>query len=240
MRAAIAIGVGAVAGWFLSPYVWDSLRIPLQAAAAASHTSASINFTTVSSAFDLRIQIALCIGIVVSAPVWLYQLFAFFVPGLKPRERRYTLGFSLTAFPLFLLGGAAGWLALPRIVGVMTSFAPAETSTFVDAHQYLDFTLKLVLAVGVAFVLPVLIVLLNFVGVVESATIRRGWRIAILAVFVFAAIATPSADVLSMFLLAAPMLVLYLVAVAITTAHDRRLRKRLDAVVNASVPEMVA
>src|SRR5690606_24745720 len=116
------------------------------------------------------------------------------------REKRYTFGFFFSAAPLFLAGCAVGWLILPNIVRLMASFVPPEDASFVEAKIYLDLVIKLMLAVGVAFVMPVFLVILNFVGVLTAETILKGWRVAILLISVFAALATPAADVVSMFL----------------------------------------
>jgi sec-independent protein translocase protein TatC len=226
--AAAAILVGAVGGFFLAPFVIDALRVPInQLAEAAEERNATIIYTTVTGAFDLRIQIAVTIAIVITSPVWLYQLFAFLVPGLTGKEKRYTFGFFFTAIPLFLAGAAAGWFVFPHMVQLLTSFSAPEDGTFLDARAYYDFVIKLVLAVGIAFVLPVFLVLLNFVGVLSAAAIIKGWRIAILAICLFTALATPAADVISMFLLAIPMVVLYFAAYLVAHLHDRRTARRL-------------
>jgi sec-independent protein translocase protein TatC len=250
-RAALAIVGGTVIGWMIydltwigdlvEPAVpgaaqtladvgtWAALREPILRIAEAQGTDVAINFTTITGALDIQFQVALAAGIVLSSPVWLYQLFAFFVPGLTGKERRYTLGFFLTAVPLFLAGCASGWMVLPRIVEVMANFVPPGATTLYDAKYYLDFVLKLMLAVGVAFVLPVFLVLLNFVGVLRGVSILKGWRWAVLAIVVFTAIATPAADVLSMVLLAIPMTVLYFAAVGVTVWHDRVVDRRAAA-----------
>jgi len=166
--------------------------------------------------------------------VWLYQIFAFLVPGLTRKEKRYTFGFFFSAVPLFFSGCATGWFILPHIVELMASFIPAESTSLFDARTYLDFVLKLVIASGIAFVLPVFLVLLNFVGVLSGRAILAGWRWAILAITIFTAIVTPAADVISMFLLAIPMIALYFIAVGIALLHDRRVAKRQAAFVGES------
>ncbi|MCU1439462.1 MAG: tatC [Rhodoglobus sp.] len=223
--AAAAILVGAVGGFFLAPYVIDALRVPINQ--LAEDRNATIIYTTVTGAFDLRIQIAVTIAIVIASPVWLYQVFAFLVPGLTGKEKRYTFGFFFTAVPLFLAGAASGWFVFPHMVQLLTSFSAPEDGTFLDARTYYDFVIKLVLAVGIAFVLPVFLVLLNFVGVLSAAAIIKGWRIAILTICLFTALATPAADVISMFLLAIPMVVLYFAAYLVAHLHDRRTARRL-------------
>lgn len=219
-RIAIAVLIGAVIGWFLSEFIWNAMSAPVHEMARARH--ASINYPNLTTAFDLRLQVAIYAGIVITSPVWLYQIFAFLVPGLTGKEKRYTFGFFFTAVPLFLAGCAAGWFVLPHIVGLLTSFAPSGDVTLLSASDYFSFVLKLVLAVGVAFVLPVFLVLLNFIGILSGKAILKSWRIAIILIMLFTAIATPSADVVSMFLLAVPLVILYYASAGVASLHDRR------------------
>lgn len=224
--AAAGVVVGGIIGWFLSDFVWDALREPIYAIIESQHRNAQINYPNITSAFDLKLKISFYVGLVVSSPMWLYQIFAFLTPGLSRKEKQYTFGFFFTAVPLFLAGCAAGWYVLPNIVNLLTGFAPKEDAALIVATDYLDFVLKLVLAVGIAFVLPVFIVLLNFAGVISAHSIIKSWRIAILVIILFTAIATPAADVVSMFMLAVPMVVLYFAAWGIAWLHDRRSAKR--------------
>jgi sec-independent protein translocase protein TatC len=225
--SAIAIVIGAGVGWWLTnAFVWNAIQEPVQRVAEAQGSDTAIVFPTISSGFDLQLQIAFTLGLVISSPVWLYQIFAFLVPGLNQRERRFTLGFFATAIPLFLAGCAAGWFVLPNIVRLMTSFVPEGALSLLTAKEYIDFVLKLVVAIGVAFVVPVFIVLLNFAGVISAAAIIKSWRVAILVIVLFTAIATPSADVVSMFMLALPMIALYFLAWFIARLHDRRVERR--------------
>lgn len=225
--SAIGIVVGGVGGWFAADFILDALRRPIYAIAESQGRVATLNYDGVTSAFDLKLQIALTVGIVISSPVWLYQIWAFFVPAMTRREVKYVLGFFLSAIPLFLAGCYAGWLVFPRIVMLLTSFAPTDDSSIITAKSYFDFVLKLVIVLGVAFVLPVFLVLLNFAGVVSAKSILKSWRVAVLLIALFTAIATPTADVLSMLLLAAPMVVLYFLAVGVALIHDRRKERAL-------------
>jgi len=231
MWAALAVVAGTIGGWFLYKPIWAALYDPISRIAEARGEDAAeiaLTYTTITSPFEQQLMIALVTGIVISSPVWLYEIFAFLVPGLNKREKRYTFGFFFTAVPLFLGGCATGWFVLPHIVEVMAGFLPAESSGLFDARPYLDFVLKLVLATGIAFVLPVFLVLLNFVGVLQGRTILKGWRWAVLAITVFAAIATPAADVVSMLLLMLPMIVLYFASVGVTMLHDRAVARRQE------------
>ena len=251
-RAALGIALGLIAGWaiydltwfgnLIDPVIpgaadalkgvgtWQAISGPVvQIAEAMGGDTVALNFTNITGAIDIQFQIALTTGIVLSSPIWLYQLFAFFVPGLTGKEKRYTFGFFFSAVPLFLAGCVAGWFVLPRIVEVMFQFVPEGATTLYDVKYYVDFVLKLMLAVGIAFVLPVFLVLLNFVGVLRGMAILKGWRWAVLAIVVFTALATPAADVLSMVLLAIPMTVLYFAAVGVSLWHDRIADRRAAA-----------
>ncbi|MET1042889.1 MAG: twin-arginine translocase subunit TatC [Microbacteriaceae bacterium] len=213
-----------IAGW-----VWAQLRAPVLQIAAEQGRTTEINYSYITESFDIMMGIAIGVGVIMSSPVWLYQIWAYFAPAMQRREKRYTVGFFLSAVPLFLAGCAVGWFILPNMVGLMTGFAPIEDTTFLQAKTYLDFTLKLILAIGIAFVLPVFLVLLNFAGVISAISILKGWRIAILLIAVFTALATPAADIISMFMLMAPMILLYFTAWAIAWVHDRRAARRLAA-----------
>ncbi len=223
-----AILLCAIGGFFLSEMVWEALRGPILV--IAESRNATLNYSTITGAFDVRIQIAFVIGLVASSPVWLYQIFAFLVPGLTKKEKRYTFGFFFSAVPLFFAGCAAGWFVFPNIVALMTSFVPQGDASITEAKNYLDLVLKLIIAVGIAFVLPVFLVLLNFMGIISAAGILKGWRVAILLIVIFCALATPAADVMSMFLLAIPMVFLYFLAAGVAWLHDLFAARRLKAI----------
>lgn len=223
--AALGLALGLVGGFFLVDPVWNMLRKPVNDLREAGR-EASLTYAAITEGFDLRIQIALFIAVIITAPIWLYQIWAFLAPGLTRKEKLYGVGFLLTAVPLFLAGVFAAWMVLPNIVLLMSTFQPPEDAFFLNARLYVDFAVKLLLAVGVGFVMPVVLVMLNFVGILRGKTILKSWRVAILIIVLFAALATPAVDLWSMFLLAAPMVVLYFIAVGIALLHDRRIDKR--------------
>lgn len=235
LRIAIGLAVGVLAGYLLSEQVIELLRAPIEVLAATR--DASLNFDSVSAAFDLRVRIALFAGVVLSSPVWLFQVFAYVVPALSRRERRYTVAFLAAAVPLFAAGCAAGLLMFPHVVELLAGFAPEEDSSVLVASSYFDFVMKLVLAVGVAFVLPVFVVLMNLMGVLPGARVVASWRIVILAIVLFSALATPAADVVSMFLLAVPMTLLFGAAAVVAVLHDRAVARRPPAAQLAETTE---
>ena len=231
--AAAGILLGSIGGFFVTDWVWAALSAPLDAVASSSHRLAEINYTSISEAFDTRVSIALTVGLVASSPWWLWQVWAFITPALVKREKAYVYGFLGSAIPLFFAGCATGWWLFPHVVELMTGLAPEGSTTLLTARYYLDFSIKFIIAIGVGFVLPVFLVLLNFLRVLSAKTILKGWRWAIVIITLFTGLVTPAADVLSMFLLAIPMVTLYYLAALIAFVHDRRVAKREAAALGA-------
>ncbi|WP_120004105.1 twin-arginine translocase subunit TatC [Nesterenkonia muleiensis] len=224
VRAAVALVVAAIIGYILSDNVLDVLRAPI--AELAQSREASLNYDSITSAFNLRIRIALFAGVVLSSPVWLGELFGFLNPGLTRRERRYTLGFVAAALPLFFAGAFTGLTLFPHMVEVLASFGSDQDSTLLQASYYFDFVMKIVIATGLAFVLPAVIVVLNLLGVLPARSIAKSWRISVVVIVTFSALATPAADVLSMVLVALPMTGLFVTAWGIAWLHDRTAARR--------------
>ena len=231
MIAAIALVVGMVVAFFITDFVIWLITEPIRyiAVERGAEIDVAVMFSTVTSAFDLRIRMAFAIGLVLSAPVWLWQIWAFVMPGLTRTEIRYTIWFVAAAIPLFFAGCWTGLLVMPHIVEIMATFVPEGGSSFYDAKYYYDFVMKLIIVVGVSFVLPVFLVALNIAGVISGRDILKGWRVAVLVATIFAAVATPGADVVSMILLAGILVVLFFAAAAVSLVFDRRRRKREEA-----------
>jgi sec-independent protein translocase protein TatC len=204
-RAAIALVAGMVVGYFASDAILEVLRQPILELAESG--TASLNYSSVTGAFDLKLQIALTAGIVLSSP----ELFAYVAPGLHRREKKYLFGFLAAAVPLFALGCATALAVFPRVVELLTGFASTEDTTLLAAADYVEFVLRLVIAMGVAYALPAL---------------AHSWRWVIVAIVLFSALITPAADALSMFAVAVPMTALFLAALGITHLQDRRLAKK--------------
>ena len=220
--------VGTAVGWFLFEPVFKILQAPLLEVTKARGIEAVVNFGTVVSAFDLRVQVSIFLGVIITSPFWLYNLWAFVSPGLKTRERRFTLGFLFSSVPLFLSGAYIAWSSLPSFVIVLIGFTPEGSSNVINASDYILFAIRIVLVFGLAFVMPVLLVLMNFANIVTGKAILKGWRVAVLVIALVSALATPTADPMSMFLLMGPLAALYFIAVGIAVLNDKR-RARRDA-----------
>jgi sec-independent protein translocase protein TatC len=176
-----------------------------------------------SATGPLMLQLKLCgvAAIVVSSPYWLYQIWGFIVPGLHPQEKKWSRIFAAVAGPLFILGVLTGYYVLPKGLEVLIGFTPAGLENLVEFNEYFSFLTRMLLVFGIAFEIPLFVIMLNLAGVVSGKALGRYRPWIVLGTFVFAAVATPSTDPFSMLMLALPMLVLFFVAEAVARAVDR-------------------
>lgn len=229
VKSGIAIAIGMVIGWVYYPQIFAWLSAPFTAAvdqAQSEGRQVTLALTGVADPFVLQMQIAAVAGIVLSAPVWLYQLWRFITPGLHRHERRWAIGFAAVATPLFLAGVVLAYLVLPLGLQVLLGFTPDGVENIVSVDRYLSFFIRTVLVFGVGFLVPLLLVLLNFAGVLPGRTLLGWWRWIILTVVIFAAVATPTGDPINLLLLAGPILVLVGIAVLVCLLNDRRRARR--------------
>jgi sec-independent protein translocase protein TatC len=224
--AVLGLLVGAIIGWFLYTPVFEALQQPVKDVAASRGELITLNFSGLAAALDMQVKVAVFLGVLISSPWWIYQLWAFITPGLTRKERGYAFGFVGAAVPLFLAGAYLAWWALPNAVRLLIEFTPDGASNITDAQTYLSFVMRLVLAFGLAFLLPVLMVALNFAGLGSAAMWRRSWRWAVLIAFVFAAVMTPTPDAITMLMVALPICALYFLALSVCELHDRRVNRR--------------
>lgn len=219
---------GTIAGWFVFDPVFAILQQPLIEVTEQRGVEAIVNFGTVVSAFDLRVQVSIFLGLLMTSPVWLWNLWAFLAPGLKSQEKKYTLGFVAAALPLFAAGTTLAWMSLPGFVVALIGFTPEGSSNVINASEYVLFAIRILLIFGLAFVMPVVLVLLNFTGFVTGRGILKSWRAAVFIIAVVSALATPTAEPMTMFLLAVPLAVLYFIAVGIAIANDKRRERKQE------------
>jgi sec-independent protein translocase protein TatC len=235
IKSVVALLVGIVVAWYFREALFNLLSQPLVAAmeqiAEERGVDAKLNFGGAASPLMIMLKISLVAGLVLSCPVWLYQIWAFIVPGLHRHERKYTLLFLGTSAPLFVGGILLGYWVLPRGLEVLLGFTPPGSlfENILNIEEFLSFVLRVLVVFGVAFLIPVFVVLLNLVGVLTGERIGR-WRSPIIFfIFVFAAVATPTIDPITMLLLAIPMCMLFLASEVIARLIDRRRRARLIA-----------
>ncbi|WP_159622457.1 twin-arginine translocase subunit TatC [Ruania rhizosphaerae] len=239
--ACAGIVVGAIGGWFLYLPIYELLQQPV-ADLQARGINTSLNFSGVGTSFDVALRMAAFVGLLVSSPWWIYQLWAFLSPGLKKNERRWALGVIGAGVPLFAGGIYMAWIALPNTFLLLTQFVPEgqTSSALIDVGTYFKFVIQFLLVFGIAFLLPLILVVLNFLGVVKGITWLKGWRWAVIVIFVLAALATPTADAVTFIMMALPIIALYFLAVGICMLNDRRRAKRAakeDAELDAALAD---
>lgn len=226
MWSAIGIAACSIAGWFLFDPAFEALQTPVMDLAERDGRAVTINFAGLATALDVRLKVSVFLGVIIASPWWLYHTWAFIAPGLRRRERSYTLGFLGAAVPLFLGGVVLAWWVFPRAVNILVGFTPDGGANILDVHMYLAFAMRVVLAFGLAFVFPVAMVMLTWMGAVKTSAWLRGWRWAVLVLLVFGAIITPTPDVITMLALSVPMVALYFSAIGIGALHPRVRRKQ--------------
>ena len=227
-----AVVVFTVVGWFIYPWVFEMLNRPFVEAQERG-VQAYANLSTVGSPLDVKLRISAYIGMILSAPMIMYQAWMYVVPGLHRNERKYALGFFGAGIPLFAIGCVMGYIGMTRLVPVLLGFAPrtdgVQLVQNVDFNMYLQMFIKTMLAFGIAFVMPVVLVLLNFMGVVRGMTLLKAWRWVIFLCVAFIAIMVPTPDPLTLIGMTLPVVGLYFTAIGIAVWHDRRVDQRVGS-----------
>jgi sec-independent protein translocase protein TatC len=225
--SALAIIVGMVVAWFFRYELLDILQRPyFQAIEAlkAKHPDANTSLVNINltSPLTLSLKVAALAGAIVTAPFWLYQLWAFVVPGLLAKEKKWALIFIAAATPMFVGGVIVAYFVLPKAITVLLSFTQSGVTNLQDINAYLSFLLRLMLVFGLGFLIPLIVLMLNIVGVIKAKQMAKYRSLVIFGTFVFGAVATPSTDPFSMLAVAAPMALLFLGAEVIAHILDRR------------------
>lgn len=233
IRSSIAVFLGSIGGWVFYQEIIRLLTLPF---CDLGSTTAPINgkcgdlyVNGILGPFNLQVKIALLTGVIASAPVWIYQLWAFITPALHKKEKRVTITFVLIATPLFMTGAFLAYLILPHAVKVLLGFTPDNLGNLVRFDEYLDFVLRLILIFGIAFVLPLFLVALNLLGALSGRAILKPWRLAVFLCFLFTATFTPTPDPVTMTLLAIPLCLLYFLSGLVALLVDRRRDRVSDA-----------
>lgn len=230
-RASLGLLIGFIIGFAISKRVMDVMDNPYcQLDAAKDPATGDCRLLQLGPAdvLLLQLRISLWLGLILAGPVWLYQLWAFIAPGLHRHERRYAYAFAAIAAPLFAAGGFLAFFVVHTGLEFLLNIGPENVQTTLEVGRYFSFVTNLILIFGVAFEFPLIILMLNFVGLASAKRLLSWWRIAIFAFFAFSAIATPTPDPFGMTALALCLCVLYFAAVGVAFINDRRKRRRQE------------
>jgi len=222
-KASLAVVIGLCIGLFFSKRALEFINRPY----CELHPKEMCSFVSTSpvSPFLLDLRVALYLGLLMAAPFWLYQLWAFIAPGLHRNERRYTYAFAAVAAPLFFAGSTLAYLVVSKslhfFLGVSTDYRIT-----IDLSGYFDFVTNMMLLFGAGFEFPLIVVMLNLVGLVSARRLLGWWRIAVFLMFVFGAVVTPTPDPFGMSILGGSLALLYFGAVGFAFVNDRRRARR--------------
>jgi len=226
----LALGVGSVPAWFAFEPLMERLQRPYCEFIGSNPTFSPFEdpgrcpliITAPVDAFTVKLKIVLYLGLVLALPVVLYQLWSFITPGLTSKEKRYALPFVFSSIALFAMGAFFAYTALPRGLDFLLGFAGDDVVPLLTFDRYVSFVVLVILAFGFSFLLPVILVFLELVGVITPELLAKGRRFALLSIAIFAAVITPTGDPITMLTLMTPMYLFYEAAIIIGRIVRRR------------------
>jgi sec-independent protein translocase protein TatC len=225
VKIALAVLAGAVVGWVFYDRIFHFMEQPFCHAVNGCESGVTGRFLVylgVLDPFYFKVKVAIFAGAILTSPIWLYQLWAFIAPGLYSKEKRWTYSFLGAAVPLFALGCFFAYLAMDRGLRFLMQMAAPGTGTLYTGDTYLGYWLAMVIGFGLCFEVPLFLVMLNLVRVVTHERFKKWRRIIIFLIFVFAGIASPSPDPLTMLMLGGVVIVLVEAAEVFIWLHDKR------------------
>jgi len=227
--ALAAVAVGAVIGVVLYQRIFDLMVEPycrLEQSRLFGGDECQLNSSSISGELLSRLKVGLIGGVILSAPIWLYHLWAFIAPGLHRKERRWAVAFISAAFVLFTTGIVFAYQTLDRGLEFLLDVGGERVVNLIDVDSYFSFVTWMLIAFGVSFLLPLLLIMLNLAGVLSTARMRGVRRMAIFLIAVFTAIITPSQDPFTFAAMALPMYLFYEGAIVFGRVSDRVKRRK--------------
>jgi sec-independent protein translocase protein TatC len=231
IHSAVYLIVGFFVAYGFHDRFTDLLEQPLNTALTRHHLPTGLVFLNPIEPFNFTLKLSFVAGAILASPFILFQVWLFISPGLYRHEKRYIWPFMTATIGLFLAGAFFGYHyvypgALDFLLGYGKQFKPMVT-----INEYADLFMTVILGLGIVFELPILVMFLALFGLVTPGWLWRNIRYAILVIFIIAAIITPTPDILTMCVFAAPMLVLYIISIAVAyLVHpSRRDRKKQEA-----------
>lgn len=230
IKIAVTVTVGAIAGWFLYPFIYDVLVDPYCDLQGVSLEDCRLLQTEPLELFSVRLRIAGYAGIAMAMPVILWQIWRFITPGLYKHEKKYAVPFVVAALGLFLLGAALAYFTLPKALDFLINIGGNENIiTQLRPAPYFQLVTYMMLAFGAGFEFPIILIFLQMSGVLETKTLRKSRRYAIVGIVILVAVITPSGDPYSLAILSLPMYVFYEAAILIGALVTRRRRTAATA-----------
>ncbi|MBF4765189.1 twin-arginine translocase subunit TatC [Nocardioides islandensis] len=221
-RSALVLVAAFIAALFFYDQLLNVVAAPYRdAVSTLQGENSELVANGISAGLMLQLKLCGVAAIVVSAPYWLYQIWAFIVPGLHAHEKKWSRVVAAIAGPLFFAGVALGYYILPKGLSVLIAFVPDDVQNLVDFGAYFSFVTRMLLIFGVAMEIPFFVILLNLAGIVSGKALGRYRPWIVIGTFVFAAVATPSTDPFSMLMLAIPLLILFIIAEIVARLVDR-------------------
>lgn len=202
---AVAVTVGGAIAFFFYDAILEALIAPYERVTGKS----TLYVTDPLEGFGTRLKVAGYAGFALALPVVLWQVWRFVTPALDRREKRYAIPFVLSSMLLFALGASIAFMTLPQALGFLVGIGGDNLETLFSPSKYLGLVTLMMIAFGLAFELPLLLVFLQLAGILESRQLRAARRWAVVLIFVFVAVITPSGDPYSLFALALPMYLFY-------------------------------
>jgi len=231
IKCTIAVVAGMVFGFWVYPYLTEILLVPFKELVP----DGTLIVTDPIEGFAIRLKIAAYVGIAVAMPVLLWQIWRFVTPGLYAHEKRYAVPFLISAIALFVFGASIAYYTLNPALEFLINIAGIEVEPFYTPDNYFSLIAYMMLAFGIGFEFPVLLVALQIAGVLTPKRLLGWWRQAVVLIVIFAAVITPSGDPISMMALATPMFVFYGLAIVIGFVIQRGKRAKRAAEPDASV-----